>query len=39
MLLQMSGNAINEAFFLDSCVYINYGVVDDLFHNEAVVFF
>ena len=35
----MSGNPTNNGYFLDSCVYINYGVPEDTFHDEAVNFF
>lgn len=35
----MSGNPTNDGYFLDSCVYINYGVPEDTFHDEAVTFF
>ena len=34
-----SGNPTNDGYFLDSCVYINYGVPEDTFHDEAVAFF
>lgn len=35
----MSGNPTNDAYFLDSCVYINYGTTGNLFHDESVDFF
>jgi hypothetical protein len=34
-----SGNPTNDGYFLDSCIYINYGVPEDTFHAEAVTFF
>lgn len=37
--LQMSGNPTNDGYFLDTCVYVNYGVPDNEYHKEAVGFF
>jgi hypothetical protein len=34
-----SGNPTNEGYFLDTCVYINYGVPQNIFYDEAVTFF
>ena len=35
----MSGNPTNDGYFLDTCVYVNYGVPDNTYHKEAVGFF
>jgi len=35
----MYGNPTNDCYFLDTCVYVNYGVPQDIYHEEAKVFF
>jgi hypothetical protein len=35
----MSGNPTNSDYFPDTCVYINYGVIGESFHEDAVQFF
>lgn len=35
----MFGNPTNKGYFLDTCVYINYGTIGNTFHCKAVEFF